>query len=121
MKYSGLSDFEINSAVHNALMVEPYQLHFQGNNVIRWVKDGSDITTEEVKYGKNTLKNYCNSWADAGPIIAENKISLVSDGSEWWADASASWIDGCEWSIDCCAVDANPLRAAMIAFLKSKE
>lgn len=121
MKYSELSDFEINSAVHNALMAEPYQLHFLGANVIRWVKDGSDIKTEAVKYGKNTLKNYCNSWTDAGAIIAKNKISLAFDGSEWWADASACWVDGCEWSIDCKAADFNPLRAAMIAFLRSRE
>ncbi len=111
MKYSELSDFEINHSVAQKVLdfEEIVGVPMFGNSV-RW-SDGEDWHHF----------NPCNSWTDAGAIIAENKISLVFDGSEWWADASACWVDGFEWAIDASAADFNPLRAAMIAFLMSKE
>ena len=65
--------------------------------------------------------DYCNSWADAGPIIEQHGITLAydSDGS-WVADATAYWVDGIEWQIDG-VIHENPLRAAMVAFLMMQE
>ena len=75
--YSKLSDFEINSAVHNALMKEPYKIEFLGNDRIRWVRGSTNVTTEKVEYSKKSLKDYCNSPADAWPIIVDNEIALL--------------------------------------------
>ena len=74
--YSKLSDFEVNSAVHNALMKEPYKIEFLGNDRIRWVRGSTNVTTEKVEYSKKSLKDYCNNPANAWPIIVENGISL---------------------------------------------
>ncbi|MBB1489919.1 hypothetical protein, partial [Oceanospirillum sediminis] len=65
--YEDMSDFEINSAVHNALMQEPYKIEFLGNDRIRWVRGSTDVTTGKVGYGKRSLKDYCNNPADAEP------------------------------------------------------
>ncbi len=125
MDYSKMSDFEINSAVHNALMKEPYKLEFLGNDKIRWTKKGSDVVTEEVAYGKTTLKDYCNNAADAWPIIIQNKISLHAPciGNTWQAEFIGSdddvndgfFSDYMEYR------DINPLRAAMLVYLQIQE
>lgn len=97
--YSKLSDFDINAAVSMALR--------------------SQSANPESKYV--VINDYCNNPADAWPIILGNKISIVKDMKGlWWADANAYWIDGLEWQIDG-EPDENPLRAAMIAFLKMQD
>lgn len=121
--YAIMSDFEINSAVHNALLDKPYELTFHGGGKITWKdKDsGRVIETGIVGYTKNGLHDYCNNPEDAWPIIVGKQISLISRcaNGEWKAqlhlgrddifDSYASY-----W-------DKNPLRAAMIVFLMMKE
>ena len=120
--YENMSDFEINSAVHNALLDKPYELTFNGGGKITWKdKDsGRVIETGIVGYTKNGLHDYCNNPADAWPIIIENGITLAFQDGNWWADNLAYWVDGVEWSIGG-IIDKNPLRAAMIVFLMMKE
>lgn len=120
--YSKMSDFEINSAVHNALLKEPYKLEFLGNDKIRWTKKGSDVVTEKVAYGKTTLKDYCNNLADAWSIITGNHISLMyAESLGEWCAGKPDWVDGCEWQLDMDVMDKNPLRAAMIVFLMMQD
>ena len=112
--YEDMSDFEINSAVHNALMQEPYKIEFLGNDRVRWVRGSTDVTTGKVAYSKHSLKDYCNNPSDAWPIIIDNKISLTCHHSrgEWSAVFNAENI---------CFHANNPLRAAMVVFLKMNE
>ena len=119
--YSKMSDFEINSAVHNALMNEPYKIEFLGNDRIRWVKGSIDVTTEKVAYSKKSLKDYCNNPADAWPIIAGNEISLISRcaNGEWKAQLHLGKDDIFDNYASCW--DKNPLKAAMIVFLMMQE
>ncbi len=91
MNYEEMSDGEINWKVHHALNKVP-----EGHATI-------------------TTCDYCNNWADAGPIIAENKINIE------WRDSlkvlpMARGTGGC----DSYQADKNVLRAAMICFLKMK-
>jgi hypothetical protein len=61
-----------------------------------------------------------SSWADAGPIAQENKISVLFDGQGMChATREAYWVDGTEWQIDG-IVDENPCRAICIVFLMMK-
>jgi len=92
MDYSKLSDFEINEVVSMALL--------------------SQSKNPESKYV--AIGNYCNSWADAGPIIVANRITLMpaSTGDKWMAQAF-------EYAI--ADVSINPLRAAMIVYLMMQE
>ncbi|WP_371333296.1 phage protein NinX family protein [Klebsiella quasipneumoniae] len=114
MDYSKLSDFEINSAVHNALLKEPYKIEFLGNDRIRWVRGSTDVTTEKVAYSKKSLKDYCNSPADAWPIITSNRIGIVlGTATEKWAAHHGDW--------DIAISGVNPLRAAMIVFLMMQD
>ncbi len=118
--YSKLSDFEINSAVHNALMKEPYKIEFLGNDRIRWVRGSTDVTTVKVAYSKNSLKDYCNSPEDAWPIIDENNITIINDNPSirFAVSEVAAYFNGSNniWS-----AHENGLRAAMIVFLKMQE
>lgn len=112
--YASMSDFEINSAVHNALLSEPYSMLFMGNDRIEWTsKDGREIVTDRVPYTKNGVHDYCNNPSDAWPIIVDNKISLTCHQSrgEWSAVFNTENI---------CFHANNPLRAAMIVFLMMK-
>lgn len=123
MDYSKMTDFEINSAVHNALMKEPYKLEFLGNDKIRWTKKGSDVVTEKVAYGKTTLKDYCNNPADAWPIILKHRISISFDESNEgdeaaeWVTASADGDENFSGYLKC----GQALRAAMIVYLQLQE
>lgn len=117
--YSKLSDFEINSAVHNALMKEPYKIEFLGNDRIRWVRGSTNVTTGKVEYSKKSLKDYCNNPSDAWKIIVDNGISLeciVVNRHEktWRAQLKPAYV---KHRVN----HKNPLRAAMIVFLMMQE
>lgn len=65
--------------------------------------------------------DYCNNPSDAWPIIVSNKICI-----QWYEDghgiyASASMATSDESNNSFISDDENPLRAAMICFLKIKE
>ena len=104
--YNVLSDISINAMVIRKLYGEPSHEH----------------RLELV----NQVVDYCNKPNDAMPIIIENKISIAFDTNEneWlaWGDFE---FDQCGWdminepTIYCS--HANPLRAAMIVFLKMQE
>lgn len=119
--YSKMSDFEINSAVHNALMREPYKIEFLGNDRIRWVRGSTDVTTGKIAYSKNSLKDYCNNPADAWPIIEQNKITIMFEDDQWTAFGGMSIHHSREADWDFCEYDKKPLRAAMIVFLMMQE
>lgn len=94
--YSKLSDFEINEAVSMALV--------------------SQSKNPEAKYV--AIGHYCNSWADAGPIIQEHGICIGYDGISW--DASCPFRDinpVSDWKEH----PYRPLRMAMIVFLMMNE
>ena len=136
MNYSEMSDFEINKAVHKVLLdlgsvKEEFRLCPQDfTDVVKntWDKnDGDNSVIAVMRYkdsgGYNPFggsRDYCNSWSDAGPIIQENKIAIVPDGTEWVASTDTYFVDGAEWCIDGLWND-NPLRAAMIVFLMMKD
>lgn len=127
MDYSQLSDFEINSAVHNAKLKEPYALVFMGDDRIAWTKENGDqIITDKVPYTKNGVHDYCNNPADAWPIIVENKISTMwmTSEKEWcaWAkgdleEGTWDWGNVPDYYFDC----ESQLRAAMIVFLQMQD
>lgn len=117
--YSKLSDFDINSAVHNAPMKEPYKIEFLGNDRIRWVMGSTNVTTGKVEYSKKSLKDYCNNPSDAWKIIVDNGISLeciVVNRHEktWRAQLKPAYV---KHRVN----HKNPLRAAMIVFLMMQE
>lgn len=119
--YSKLSDFEINSAVHNALLNNPYSLVFMGDDQIAWTaENGDQIVTNKVPYTKNGVHDYCNNPSDAWPIIVENRIGIIPAPSygEWKAAHSALGDDGTPHHF---TQHNNPLRAAMIVFLMMQE
>lgn len=114
MDYSTLSDFEINSAVHNALLKKPYALVFMGNDQITWTSENGDqIITGKVPYTKNGVHDYCNNPAEAWPIIVENRIRINPIlYTKWMAEDYLEDVSSCH---------ENPLRAAMIVFLMMQD
>ena len=117
--YAAMSDFEINSAVHNALLDKPYELTFHGGGKITWKNKDSGMVIETgiVGYTKNGLHDYCNNPADAWPIIVDNHIAVANFGD----GNSASW--STKWGMvsNFYAEGENPLRCAMVVFLMMKE
>lgn len=107
MNYSEMTDFQINKAVGDASGVEWASLDSNYHPLSIW-NDG-DLC----------VFCPCNSWADAGPIIASNLIAikpvaLYVGGHRWFA------IKG-EGDFGLKTADNNPLRAAMIVFLMMQE
>lgn len=98
MNYSDMTDFFINKAVAATCLGEWYD---NGKCVIKCDDDDRSIF------------NPCNSWADAGPIIGKENISLIFGFGHW--DAMSPDGDSLQ------AEEVNPLRAAMIVFLMMQE
>jgi hypothetical protein len=112
MKYEEMSDFEINGKVAEFVIGAIWFLEASKNS------HSAIFVTNHMGSGREF--DPCNSWADAGPIIQSNYISIVEYvrhnpacvREEWWeADRFA----------DMNVKHKNPLRAAMIVFLMMKE
>lgn len=103
--YEEMSDFEINKRVFKVI-VGAKPLGYPHN------ADGRSVGNESN--GNYRWYDYCNNPSDAWPIIVDNKISLTCHQSrgEWSAVFNADNI---------CFHANNPLRAAMIVFLKMNE
>ena len=87
--YSQLSDREIDTLVLRKI----YGPHVKDKDIMRaWGRGGFKYTT---------------NWSDAGPIIVENQICLLSLNDKWRAH-----------DFKYIAEHKNPLRAAMIVFLE---
>lgn len=115
MDYSKLSDFEIHKHVADIAMNGTWHVKpsHPDNDTGGWLYGSNGIQTYD-------LPDYCNNPADAWPIISKHQISVcayerVNPGMKresWWeADVFADFISR----------DDNPLRAAMIVFLKMQE
>ena len=100
MNYETATDFEINQSVAWAL----------GCHTLP-VIDG-DIDVFIVPLDEPQIFDPCNSWADAGPIIVENRISIIAHRGSFSAYNFGQTI---LYKSD------KPLRCAMIVFLKMKE
>ncbi|CAM7015655.1 DUF2591 domain-containing protein [Leclercia adecarboxylata] len=112
MDYSKLSDFEINRRVFEAKSGLP-TLGYPHNS------DKRSCGHKDIN-GNYQWFDFCNNAADAWQIIAKHQISVCAyhranpgmKRESWWeADIFAEFITR----------DDNPLRAAMIVFLKMQE
>lgn len=119
MNYSEMTDFEINKAV---AIAEGHSCYYGDGSFTNGLM-GRKVTVKGN--GVVGCMDFCNSWADAGPIILSNKISLHAPSLlESW---SAEFVGSDEDVNDGYEVDyfhhrdKNPLRAAMIVFLMMQE
>lgn len=110
--YEEMSDFEINKAV--ALIAG---VTFNDDGVpVRFVEcdAGSYADFNEIEFDP------CNNPEDAEPIIIENRIGTIPapDNGLWKAAHRKVGSDDTPYHF---TQDKNPLRAAMIVFLKMNE
>lgn len=108
MNYTKMTDFEINFEVAKAQGYDTQVAQHFGLNGLSTVR-----TTEKHV-------DFCNSWADAGPIIEDSKLCLVyEDSKQFW---SACFFDfDNKYKNKVGTTDKNPLRAAMVVFLMMQE
>ena len=116
MNYSEMSDHEIDIEVAKKLGINWYLRPSDNrNNVGIWVYGENDDGKTAIE-----LPNYCNSWADIGPIIEKYgiEISLMFSG-DWCASRISKYTyDSAPiYSNDEQFSDENPKRAAAIVFL----
>lgn len=108
MNYSEMKEHEINAAVGEAM----------GWNA-KFIHQDDSVTFRDDLGRLRGRKNYCNSWADAGPIIQQNAISVgvrrPGESNEWIASAFLDVFPAVRYR------HSNPLRAAMIVFLMMQE
>lgn len=110
MNYDQMSDFEINRKV---LEIKT------GVKPLGYAHDADGRSACVVLHGNHyAWFDFCNSWADAGPIITKSKIWLREMYGIWDAKgfpADNHPFNQVTWK------DKNPLRAAMIVFLMMQE
>ena len=109
--YEDMSDFEINKLVALA----------SGKNIKFISLDADDNEIGVIVGQKHTRQKLqfdpCNNQADAWLIILENHIAVVP----YRYGLSQAWPTSFGVASKFCTEDANPLRAAMIVFLKMNE
>lgn len=110
--YEEMSDFEINKAV---ALIAGVTFNDDGAPV-RFVEcdTGAYADFNEIEFDP------CNNPEDAGPIIIENRIGTIPapDNGLWKAAHRKVGNDDTPYHF---TQDKNPLRAAMIVFLKMNE
>ena len=106
-KYEEMSDFEINCLVACQFNGHSGQVSHMKNGVK--ALDSTGIFYSEC--------DYCNNPSDAWPIILGNEISLTVKDGLWMADIFY-WNFSSHYRVQTFHYDKNPLRAAMICFLK---
>lgn len=114
MNYIEMSDFEINCAVARALnFIELTQCQYGSRKKVCFEYENEPKDVSEGFSSQPCDFNPCNSWADAGPIIEKENISLTCHQSrdEWAAIFNRHAM----------AAHRNPLRAAMECYLMKKE
>jgi len=113
MNYTQMTEKQINESVAKALGATICKSSF-GTPYLK-----PDFNVSKLSPGGPVDKfDPCNSWADSGPIIATNKITISApmkydDPSDWLAYPSSD--------SDIFVSHPNPLRASMIVFLMMKE
>lgn len=121
MKYEEMSDFEINKAV---LLIEDVAGDIESitcrETKLKCINSVAMVKFKDI----DDLAKYnpCNNPSDAWPIIVENKISILpSSQGDWLTYGWKKWYGEQDPTPRKEAVDKNPLRAAMICFLKMKD
>lgn len=118
--YSKMSDFEINCLVAEMIGYRPLdaELGYAG------LQEEGDITAAIVR-GKNRIGAFypCDNPSDAWPIIYQNRISIMFDGTS--PEYEGEYNEWCDAISSCQRFgvqhQSNPLRAAMIVFLMMKD
>lgn len=112
MKYSDMTNREINKAVAEVLLKD-YNLS-DGH--------GDSVVCTRMDICSCFKVDYCNNWSDIGPIIEGNHISIDWCPDDEFYQARSQWISD-DFGIDssCFFNDKNPKRAAAICFLMINE
>jgi coproporphyrinogen III oxidase len=117
-----MTDPEINFQVYLCSEHPEQDRQIEGNLTLMT----DDLIHRDIEDETSYLPDYCNNPDETWPIIIENKISLNWSETEksWCAHVGGVMIEGC-WCWDNNPThyhdDSNPLRAAMIVFLKMNE
>lgn len=116
MNYSEMSDFEINGMVAAATQRSGDCTQARG---VTFIHEYSEPTGEFGAICCLGWKEFdpCNSWADAGPIILENKIDITFEGREPWQHKCIAISPKIIGGVRKACLHKNPLRAAMTVFL----
>ena len=105
--YADMSDHDINAAVASSLGVD-FEMHETGVYAsVKW--DGDNVVSVVG------IVDYCNNWADAGPVMLENSITLNYDTAQ--VHVSSYFNESIKVSTN----RSKALRAAMIVFLMMKD
>ncbi|EHT3362700.1 DUF2591 family protein [Salmonella enterica] len=125
MDYSQLSDFEINKlvayALGNADVGRPFdEIIGAACQFTVFKNSGLNREGEIVIRPMKVTKDFCNSPADAWPIIIESRIGIIPapDAGKW--KAAHREVDEDDTPHHFTQGD-NPLRCAMIVFLKMQD
>lgn len=110
--YECMSDFEINKRVFKAI-VGAKPLGYPHN------ADGRSVGNEEN--GNYRWYDYCNNPADAWPIIVKYEVDVIQNNGQDCPLATNSAVMMFRGDDVFICQHENPLRAAMIVFLKMNE
>ena len=129
MKYEEMSDFEINCHVALAMGLSEHLFFPSGTDDFDSDTDESDmgpiwqtgrLWVKGLRASNGDLFNPCNNVEQSWPIIIKNRIGTIPapDNGLWKAAHRKVGNDDTPYHF---TQDKNPLRAAMIVFLKMQE
>lgn len=115
MNYEELKPWQISQLVHNHVECNgEFKVTFNDNKC-QWSHENHGDFEFSINEAKSKVRPYSSDVNFAWPIITENCISIDCWGGFWGADIQKDGEIAFEHE------DKNPLRAAMICFLKMKD
>lgn len=123
MNYEQMSDFDINVAVLKIKLASQPGTVFHPQSECELTETKDDFVRITTQMGREQKIDFCHNPEQAWPIIAENIIAVYPQvthpGGTGDLEHTGKWI--AESLSQITVDDNNPLRAAMIVFLKMKE
>lgn len=118
MNYESMSDLEINKLVKSKVKGIKDREFAEWSNA-QGINPVNLICSENIY--SIQVPDYCNSWADMGPIIQEHGIDITWPEKELNAEGNVyKYMDNESISLDV-SDSKDVLRAAAIVFLMSQE
>lgn len=120
MNYEDMSDFEINKLVVLAIDTDgDIESVTQRKSKLKCISNQALVKLKDIDDPEPF--NACNNSSDSWSIVLENKIAILPNSQgDWLSYGWSKWNGKQDFSPRKEAIDKNPLRAAMICFLKMK-
>ena len=122
MNWDDKSDFEVNSKLDSLIWLNKSDV---ADAVICYKRKKIKVIAVSLLDFKVDIKDYCNSWADVGPLMLKFDVYILPTSNDcefnYLAKTLIDGSIGMGWTTKYTSFNNNPLRAAATCLIKKLE